>query len=442
MSRLTHPKAALVAASVVAASLLLSGCGSLIAGGGSNASAGAKSFTYWSSWSEGEPQQKVLAKAIKEFTADTGITVDVQWVGRDNFKKLSPTLNAATTPTDLVDGAQRNIKSVMLDTGSAADMSSVYATKVDGEDKTIDEVIPKRYTDLIESKGKPWMVPYEVASSAFWYNKATNSEVAANPPQTWDELISALQASKDAGQPPLALDGDIAAYNLYYFAELAVRELGPGGLNKAAGDKSGESFRSAGMLKAAQHVEELVQKGFFAPGYASSKFPALQQEFAAGKTGYLYNGSWIPSETASYIAPGFDFGSFPMPRTQAGGDDSAEAYLIGFAIPKKAAHASAAEKFIAYFLNKDRLTPIATEAQNLTPRSDIAAPAALTDVKKALDASPTLHGQFDGVVDDYSDWTTKVLQPLDNDLIFGKRSAASFIDELAKQTKAYWATNG
>lgn len=442
MPRTLTRRVIIAAAPVAVASLLLSGCGSLIAGSGSDSSAGAKTFTYWSSWSEGEPQQKVLAKAIDDFTADTGIKVDVEWVGRDNFKKLSPTLNAATTPVDLVDGAQRNVKSVMLDTGSALDMSSTYATKVDGEDKTIDEVIPKRYTDLIESKGKPWMVPYEVASSAFWYNKATQTAVAANPPKTWDELISALQASKDAGHAPLALDGDIAPYNLYYFAELAVRELGAGGLNKAAGDKTGEAFRSPGILKAAQHVEELVKKGFFAPGYASSKFPALQQEFAAGKADYMYNGSWIPSETASYIAPGFDFGSFPMPLTEEGGDASAEAYLIGFAIPKKAAHASAAEKFISYFLNKDRLTPIATEAQNLTPRSDIAAPKALTDVKKALDASSTLHGQFDGVVDDYSDWTTKVLQPLDNDLIFGKRTAASFVDELAKQTKAYWATNG
>ncbi|WP_328460497.1 ABC transporter substrate-binding protein [Streptomyces sp. NBC_00448] len=439
----TSRRAFAAAVTALAAGPLLAGCGRVVGGKKSSGGSAKGSFTFWSSWSEGEPQQKVLAQQIAAFTKDTGIKVDVQWGGRDVFAKISPTLNAGTTPFDLIDGAQRNVRSVLVSTGNALSLNDVLGKPAEGETQPLSAAVKPAYTDLVTTGGDTWMIPYEVASSGFWFNAAAHPDVAANPPKTWDELTALFQKAKAAGRAPIAQDGDIALYNLYYFAELVVNQLGPGKLRAAAGDKTGDALKDPAILAAAQRIEELVTKHYFAPGYSSSKFPALQQKWAAGKADFLYCGSWIPSETASYLARGFKPGFFPMPNVAAGDGGSPEAYLIGFTVPKKAARATEAKQFISYFMNKQRLAAIATDTANLTPRWDVAAPAVLAGVQKNLDAATKpLHGQYDGLVDYQSDWTTKVLEPLVNSLLFGKTSAKDFAAKLPEQSAAYWSNNG
>lgn len=427
----------LLMAAAMSVAMVASGCGSLIAGD----EAEGGTLTYWSMWSEGEPQQKVLATAIDQFSKETGVKVDVQWVGRDNIKKVSPTLNAARSPVDLIDAAQRNVKSIMVSTDAYLPLNDVYDGKITGEDKTIGEVIPERYSAPLRKDGDAWMVPYELVTSAFWYNAAQHPELAKQPPKTWDELMTVLDASKKAGRTPLALDGDIANFNLYYFAELAVRDLGAGKLHEAVADKSGNALKSPAIVKAAQRVQALAKGGYFADGYSSSKWPALQRKWAQNQVDLIYNGTWLPSEASGYAAKGFQYRAFTMPATTVDGDRSQDVSFIGFAVPKKAPNAEAAKKFISFFMNAERIAPIATDAKNLTPRPDIAAPAELTDAKQMIEDAPSVHGQFDGIEDDYGDWTNKVLIPLVNQLTFGRTTAQQFAAALPGKSVAYWKNN-
>lgn len=428
-----------VAASTI---MMLSSCS--VVGSSTGEEATSKTLNYWSMWAKGEPQQVALQNAIDEFTKSTGIAVNVQWDGRSNVTKVAPTLNSAKSPVDLIDAAQRNIDSTLLQTGQALMLGDVLDAKIPGEsDKTVRQVIPKQYIDLVSKGGQPWMVPYEVITSGFWYNGAAQPELASNPPKTWNDLISAMQKYKDTtGRAPLALDGDIANYNLYYYAELAVRNTGPGQLKKAAGDKTGNAFKAAPFAKAAQEVQQLVDGGFFTPGYSSSKWPALEQQWAQGKSELYYNGTWVPHESAAFATPGFEYRMFPMPAVKPGGDTSPDVSFIGFGIPKKAPHADAAKKFIEFFMNKERLSRISTIATNLTPRTDIPVPKELTDAKKLIDSTTKIHGQFDGIEDDYGDWTTKVLIPLVNSLVFGTIKADAFVAQLPKASAEYWSNNG
>ncbi len=403
---------------------------------------GSTSFTYWSMWSEGEPQQLALQAAIDDFTEETGIEVDVEWIGRDNVKKLSPTLNSPTAPADLIDAAQRNIKSVLVSTESSHSMNDVLASEIPGEGVTVESVIPEDYLDMITVDGETWMLPYQVISSAFWYNRAEHPELVTDPPAEWDDLIAWLDASKAAGRTPLAQDGDIANFNLYYYAELAVRNMGPGELHAAAADPTGDAFTQQGFIDAAAQLQQLVDGGYFIDGYSSSKWPAMQQKWAQNDADLIFNGTWIPHETKSSTADGFEYGAFPMPRTSPEGDASQEVSLIGFGIPANAANTDAAEQFIAYFMKKEQLEGVSTLAGNMTPRADIDVPAELADIKALIDDADSVHGQFDLVIDDYGDWTTKVLIPLVNKLAFGAISAQEFSSQLPKDSATYWANNG
>jgi raffinose/stachyose/melibiose transport system substrate-binding protein len=411
-------------------------------GGSATGSGAAKdqSFTYWSMWKQGEPQAKVLQTAIGQFTKDTGIKVNVQWKGRQVAQQLAPTLNTANVPADLIDTSDRFAYAQLQATGQAKDLSPVLGEQVPGEaGHTVGDVIPKSYLGLATTDGTLWQIPYELITTQIWYNAAAQPGVAAQPPATWDDFTALLAKEKAAhgGAGPLALDGDVADYDAYWTYFAVLRELGPGAFGKAAADKSGHSFTDPQFVEALSRVEQLVKAGDFTAGYDSSKFPAVQQAWAAGKSDFLLMGTWAPSETGPFAAPGFSYRSFPLPPTAAGGDISSDISGIGFSIPKKAKHSAAAEQFIAYFLAKSHLAGIAAEAKNITSRPDIPVAPALADAQKTLAAGHVVE-TLDGVKETDAEWYTKVFCPLNSSFLAGKDSAADFAAKLASGTADYW----
>lgn len=192
-------------------------------------------------------------------------------------------------------------------------------------------------------------------------------------------------------------------------------------------------------MAALRHVEDLVSADDFTKGYDGSKWPAVQQKWAKGKSDFLLLGTFAPSETSTFASSDFRYRSFPFPAFAQGGDTSQDISLIGFSIPKKARHAAAAQKFIAYFLAKEHLQGIATQAKNITPRADIDAPAELADAQKALTAGNAVK-TLDGVKETAAEWYTKVFLPLNTSFLTGHLTATSFASKLASNSASYWKT--
>lgn len=404
---------------------------------------GGGSFTYWSMWKEGEPQQKVIAEAIAAFTKETGITVDAQWVGRDVVKsKLTPALNTPRVP-DLVDQASDQLKPLMGTEKQGRGLAAVYAAEIPGEPgMKVSDVVPAKYLDSLGLKltdGQPFMVPYTVAGVGLFYDASLLTSVAANPPQTWDAFIGMLDTIKAEGKmAPLTADADQTWADQYWMTYLLNRELGPGGLQKIAADKTGQAWLQPAVATSAQKIEKLAKGGYFLKGFDASKSPEQQKNWAQGKAGFFLMGSWLPVETQPYARQGIQYASLPFPQT-GGPAKSEEVALFGFAIPLKASNASSAEKFIAYFMNKDRVGKMAAEALTMCARPDVPAPAALAGIKKQIDTVPAVHAFADGV--EFSGWSDKVYFPVFADLMIGKITAAQFADTIAKAQADYWKNN-
>jgi raffinose/stachyose/melibiose transport system substrate-binding protein len=424
-------KAVLALAAVV---LSAAACGGTDSGGSAS-----KEFTFWSMHKQDEPRAKIVQAAAAEFTKATGIKVNIVFQGRENIKKLQPTLVSGNVPADLVDNSQSNILNMMQVTGQAKDLSAVYGQKAGGESQTVGDVIPDNYEQLITAGGAKYMVPTTLHTWQIFYNAAKLPNVAAKPPQSFDELIALLDESKAAGRPALALDGDILGYVSQWTTHAMLRELGPGGLAKVLTDKSGAGFDNPGVLKAAQNIERLAGGKYLIDGWDASKFPAIQQKWAQGQADYLFLGSYGPSETAEVAGPGFKYASFPFPKTAAG-FASNEVALFGFAVPAKAKNAENAEKFISFFMDKKWLERIPAEETVPTVRTDTATPPELADVKKVLDAGGEVHLSLDGV-STMSDWKTKIYDPMCKDLFSGKISAADFTAKLKADTVNWWKVN-
>ncbi|WCD93689.1 ABC transporter substrate-binding protein [Microbacterium sp. nov. GSS16] len=420
--------------------LALIGAVALTAAGCSSASGGGSSdsgeFTYWAMWKEGEAQQKVVAQAIADFEKETGIEVNVQWQGRDNLKKTVPTLNTNKVP-DLVDGSFAKTAPVLAETGQAKPLTEAYAAEVDGE--KVSSLIPEAYLEddvlTVEGEDAPWMLPYSLTSDAIWFNKAAHPELAENAPETWDDFLKTMDEMKAAGETPIAIDGDVAGYNAYWYTSAMVGLAGPGSLRKMAADKTGEAWDDPEALEAAQMIEELVEGDYFIDGYNASKWPAQQQVWADDKAVMLFNGTWIPTETGPYAADGFEYSSFPFPSL----GDTARADFVGFSVPARAKNSENAQKFAAFFLNKKYQDALGTDAKIIPIRSDAAVSEEMSTVKDALDAADSYYMQNDGI--SFPGYTEKLLWPALSDLVLGKTDAKTFVETMKTGQVDYWKQN-
>lgn len=411
-------------------------------GGGTSGAGGT--FTYWSMWQQGEDQQKVLASEIEKFTAETGIKVDVQWSGREVLTQVVPRLNAGNPP-DLIDNGAPDINS-KLGLDNVMEIGDVYDMEIPGEGKKVSEVIPEALMASMQNEGgQPFLVPYEIIGSTMWYNAKVTPELATAP-ASWDDFIAVLDDLKAKGRTPLALDGDIADYCGYWVEWGVLRAAGPGSIVEAVADTSGEAFKGDAWVQATDNVEKLVSGGYFPSGFNGTKFPTQQAAWAdqTSQTDVILMGSWLPSEaTASLTKSGGDpasieFGSFPFPSVgENKGEGLVQAQPIGFAVPAKARNADAAKQFMAWFMNKDRIARIATEAKNLTPRTDVEAPPELAGYAEEYKNAKSTTLFTDGISVVEPKWVTDVWQPALINLFGGKLSAQAFRDELATKTADY-----
>ena len=423
-----------LSAAALIGALALTGCASAAGGSGDS-----DELTYWSMWKEGEAQQKVVSQAIADFEKKTGIEVKVQWQGRDNIKKTVPTLNTNKVP-DLVDGSFAKLAPVLAETGQAKPLGEAYDAEVDGE--KVSALIPEGYLQgdvlTLEGEDAPWMLPYSLTSDAIWFNAAEHPELKDAPPRTWDEFIGVMDDLKAAGTTPLAIDGDVAGYNAYWYTSAMVRIAGPGSLREMAADTSGEAWDSDEALQAAQLVEELVSGDYFISGYNASKWPAQQQVWADNGAAMLFNGTWIPTETGPYAAEGMQYASFPFPLVGEG-SNAERADFVGFAVPARAHNAGNAQKLAAFFLQKEYQDALGAEAKILPIRADATVSDEMSTVKAALDGADEYFMQNDGI--SFPGYSEKLLWPAVSDLVLGKTTAEEFVQTMKSGQIDYWKLN-
>lgn len=421
--------------------LTLAGCsnGPAAAPGGGGASGAANgTFTYWSMWKEGEPQQKVIARALAAYEKANNVTVEVEWQGRNNLQKLVPALNTNTVP-DLVDGPYAKAYAAMVATDQALALTEAWNADVDG--KPLKSYVPQKYLDgvpIMTDSGAPWMMPYQVQSDAVWYNAAKFPEIKANPPQTWDEWISMMEGYKAKGLIPLAADGDVGGYNAGFLSTLIVRGGGHGSQLKISEDVTGAKWRDQIAVDAAKKVEQLAKSGLIIDGYTASKWPAQQQRWANNEAVFMFMGSWLPTESGTYAASGFEYDSFPFPKT--GSEQSLRADFSGFMVPKKAKNAASAQAFAATLMKKEFQDAWGTEAKGIPMREDASTAPELKSVQDALAKAEDYHQQNDGVA--FTGYNEKVFWPADDELFAGKISAEQFIDRMVTDQAAYWKSQG
>lgn len=396
-------------------------------------------ITYYSLWTESEPQAVALKEISENFEAETGIHVEITWVGRDVLTSAKNLILNDQAP-DLIDHDCSELSAALLNSSEilAESVDDILDAEAYEGGSTMRELFNTEHLEMYAVDGTCYFVPYSYITSGFYYNKTEWAEMGLTVPGTWSELIECAEAFKAAGKPFLQVEGTQYDYSAYYYYLLCERIVGSGELLKASQDTTGAAWDNPGFLKAAELVYQLSQSdgNYFADGYTGNVWPAGQSNFALGGVGALLCGSWIPVELNSLVDENWEWGYFPMPAVEGydGTVYDMEAYQIGWAIPSGAKNVEGAKLFMQYATTKENADLYVTTSDNMSARKDTLYPEVLSDVEEYLTNAESFYLSYDGVAAYSSEWTNNVFYPIDLELLAGSITPEEFVTKMKAET--------
>lgn len=126
-----------------------------------------------------------------------------------------------------------------------------------------------------------------------FYNQAVFEDVGVEPPESWEDILDLVDAFNEADVIPFALAGADPWTEQMWLQYLVDRIGGPEVFGRIH-DGDSEGWRDPAALKAAQMVEELVERGAFGDAYASVSYTegAASTLLSEGLAAMHLMGSW------------------------------------------------------------------------------------------------------------------------------------------------------
>lgn len=236
---------------------------------------------YLSMWNSWEPQAEYFKQMASSFEDETGIHVQIDYIGRNVLTKVKSRFRMGNPP-DLIDQDFNEIgAAISSEYLEAIDLNKIlYSEDLDGENGKIIDAFDKNLLELYAEGNKMYFFPYEYITSGFFYNKNLYSQYGLTVPATWKEFMRNNRILQNNNISPLAADGSVNFYNAYYYCWAVQRILGNGALKEAAKDRDGSTWDEPGYLEAAKMVYEISSGGkyYFQKEYRESEWPFCRDQ--------------------------------------------------------------------------------------------------------------------------------------------------------------------
>ena len=278
-------------------------------------------LVYWSMWNQTEPQGMTLEKAIGDFEKkNPGVKVEINWCGREIRKTLQPALDNGQK----IDLWDEDFERVVKNWGSYALNLDSYVSKTYPETngKSYENAVMKSLLDqtrTFSKDGSLYAVTYQPFVFAFMYNKDHFAKAGIKAtPKTWSEFLDVCEKLKVAGFEPVTTDDayvdTLVGYHL-------ARAKGYEWVEKLVNDSTNAMWDDPAVLQTAKDFENMAKKGYFSKTVMANKWPAGQQDIAAGTVSMYLNGTWLVNEIMGTTGPEFPWGTFAYPAVDGGVDN-------------------------------------------------------------------------------------------------------------------------
>lgn len=212
-------------------------------------------------------------------------------------------------------------------------------------------------------EGKQYVMPYFFSAMGWWYSPSLFKKHGWTVPKTYSELLALCEKIKAAGIAPITYQGQYPDYMIAGLLQpWIISQGGMQAFDDIQNLKPG-AWKSPAVLKAAEMIAELKQKGDFQNGAAALSHTESQTQFITGKAAMIPCGTWLHSEMEKSLPPGFDM-EFMLPPTVDGGVGDPTNLMIKiepWMIPSKAKDQRHAVDFYKYLTSLDKAKQFVTE---------------------------------------------------------------------------------
>lgn len=157
------------------------------------------------------------------------------------------------------------------------------------EDGTRDK-IKTGLLSVLSYDDKVYGLPVDFSGMLMYYNKEVFAENNLEIPETYEELVAAVDAFKEKGISPLIIGGKAMWPLTAMFEDFSIRTAGA---DKCLDVVSlNDSINQEGFLKAASYLQEFLADGTMTEDSMTMIPPEANTKFAGGGIPMTYNGTW------------------------------------------------------------------------------------------------------------------------------------------------------
>lgn len=279
---------------------------------------GAAGATAWALTGGSEEATRDSFSAWNKDNPDAKITVE--WFANDAYKeKIRTAVGSGNAPTLVFGWA-----------GALLDDYVKNKNVIDLTDDTGD--LGKRLLPSVAAvgqiDGKTYAVPNnQTQPIQMFHNTEVLDKAGTDIPETWDDLVDAIDKLNSADVIPIALAGQSVWPELMWIEYLADRIGGPEAFGRVLSGESG-AWSHPDMMDALNRITDLVDMGAFGDGYGSVEADqgADTALVYTGKAGMILHGSWVYPDFLSNAAELVDKGGLAystFPTVEGGKGDAA-----------------------------------------------------------------------------------------------------------------------
>ncbi len=302
------------------------------------------------------PELPALAETLaQEFMdANPGVTIEVTHLENEAFKERLATVMQSGDPPDLFQSWGGGVLWSYAEAGLLRDISPEMSMN---DNEWRNSFATQAALNLYGYKGGQYGVPMTFGAVGFWYNTRLFAEAGIESvPETWDELLAAVQKLRDAGITPIALAGRDKWPGHFWWVYLAIREGGQAAF-EAAYNRTG-SFADAPFVAAGERLKELIDLNPFQTDFMAMGYGQQAGLMGNGQAAMELMGQWAPgvqkgnSESGEGLPAG-ELGWFPFPAVAGGAGDPTDVLGGGDGFAVGANAPDAAVDFLRYLTSPE-----------------------------------------------------------------------------------------
>lgn len=408
----------------------------------SSAPAEPLKMEYWFLGSGPERTQTYMdatQKANDAIKAEYNSTVEAIFIPLESAGEKFNTAIAAQATPDLGTLNQSYMASIFAQ-DAVYSLEERFAAWEDKDQFMPDVLEVVRGTDM---NGELKVIPQGMFSDVIWYRADKFAEAGVEPPTSWENFFAAAEK----------LTGTDASGNKTYGITLrggggSITGSVLAGIIAYAGeeqffDADGKCvlLRSAAAQEYVERMAALCRDGYAPESSITAGMKEMVADFGSGVSMMIHHnlGSYENHITAFSED---QFAAVPLPTAVNGKVTTAPYSVKGLTIFKTAKNPDAAWAFIQNFCTGDLLAEFNMAVGELPPRYDGMSKEAVTSAPHLQYMLPYYNNKDKIVValptylPDYNTITKTQCEPLYQEVLTGKRTAASFLDEMATQLEA------